>query len=520
MPRKAAAVRDEQQHPADISEIIPPHQVPQEEREAYWQGLLQNLSGLRAAIATTEFFPLLRAIPKALWERRLFVYLYRTHPKVKNSDKIRYIDKIAEPIDEAWVKENHGGGGYTAYLNLDGEDQLKQISFMIDGAPKFQPGQVLVDEQGNPLSSSAAKPAESERSDLAQVLEASRESNKAALEGASQIVEIGGELLKKQLGLTPPPENKLQDRLLEILLTRTLEKEPAADPMTLALTLMERFESIIAKRSPVPSDDAPEKETKLNETIDTIKELTGVENLRDLWKKADKVTDNSYGWVGPVVGAAQSFFQQLPLILHQMAENRRLEFERAVYLRSTQQPGAAAAPAPSHLLAPAPAPAPPAQQVAQRHPAMPQPGPIPVAPGQRIPPASAPAAPPLFPAEPQAHTVTSTGSVDIGTLLQATVQMIQMGFRRDPYSGEETAAAVAFHFSNEIESLGIQKFISDQQEMHTFVLGHPELATLSQDARWKEFEEEFVGYMADRFDVAGPDESVKPETKSGPQPAA
>ena len=75
----AAAVED--------GSIISPLAVPAEQRDSYWNGLLEDPEALKAALATTEFFPLLHAIPPALWEKRLIVYLYRTEPKIKNSGK-------------------------------------------------------------------------------------------------------------------------------------------------------------------------------------------------------------------------------------------------------------------------------------------------------------------------------------------------------------------------------------------------------------------------------------------------
>jgi hypothetical protein len=150
--RKSAAAVAVEENAIEENSILSPIEVPEQERDAYWNGLLSDLDLLRASIATIEFFPLLRALPRALWEKRVLVYLYRTSPKVKNQAGDRaYIEKISRPFDEDYIKENHGGGSYIAYLNLDRETQLKQTSFSIDGPPKLLPGQTIVDQAGNVL---------------------------------------------------------------------------------------------------------------------------------------------------------------------------------------------------------------------------------------------------------------------------------------------------------------------------------------------------------------------------------
>lgn len=92
-----------------------------------------------------EFFDHLRLMSARDWEDRI-CYLYRGGSEVAKADptKGKYIDKIGQPFDEAYVKQKFGGGRYLAILkNLREGDAERKYSFEVDGPPKLQPDEVL-----------------------------------------------------------------------------------------------------------------------------------------------------------------------------------------------------------------------------------------------------------------------------------------------------------------------------------------------------------------------------------------
>jgi hypothetical protein len=472
MPRRSAATATKPAAEAtdfifDPERIIPPSQIPPEHKDAYWTALMEGGTELiRAACVTENFFTLLREIPKSFWESRFFVYLYRKQPKVRNSDKERYIDRYSEPIDENTVKEEHGGGEYLAYLNMNGKEQLKQITFAIDGPPKLKPGQILVDANGAPLPTS--QPTTGPQSEAAQSIEAASAATTAAVSimerGTQGVIDMQNKLVERSLGLGNNQRDPIETaiRLLEVMRPAgAATPAPAADPMTAALTLMEKMETIIDKRIEriAPKDDTPRQddETIFERGAAIVEKVTG-KSLAQVMGKTAAAADTTPTWLTPVLAIASTFVQQLPNLLHQAAENRKTEFNRQVYLANLQRGNPTPMPNTPELPAP-PAPAAPLQH------------------------------------QPQPATV------DPGQLMNALVQHICAGFDKAPSGewGEVTAASMDFQFSNLIESFGLDRTLCNPEEVRDFVAKHPDLAQRSKDARWKVFEDEFLAYCADRW---------------------
>ena len=478
MARKsAAAVATAPEFVFDPDNLQPPSQVRPEHKEQYWTAILESIDLLRAACATEEFFPLLKEIPKALWERRFFVYLYRQWPKVKNADKDKYIDKYPRPIDEGEVKEEHGGGTYLAYLNLDGKEQLKQITFAIDGPPKFKPGQVLVDNAGNPLPPVVAQPT-TEQSDLARVIETTSAASKLGMEMLTHASKSSIDMVtERAAAATSTVQVNPVDQIVQLATAlKALMPAPApADP-----AMAEVMKQIVQRAFREPAEN-PEPQTPISETLATVRELKEV--LPDLLGKATKAAaDSTPPWVAPLLQIGQTLIQQFPAIMAQAAKNRALEFERMMFLRNAKPNE----PIPEKLLTAA-EPAPPAQPTIQ-HLAQPQ------------------------PTDPQ-------------SVVTGIIQMICHGFDRDPRQGYETAAAIAYAYSDPIESLGFSKTLGSAAEVDKFVAGLPELQRRSQDARWPMFREDFLNYTTDRWgEDEDEDEPVKTNSAAvgtaGPQPVA
>lgn len=479
--RRKPAERTAVEEAVSEGSIISPLEVSAADRDAYWNGLFEDPDQLRAATSTTEFFPLLHAIPLALWEKRLMVYIYRTAPKVKNQAGERaFIEKIAHAFDEEYVKANHGGGSYICYLNLDRETQLKQCTFSIDGPPKFLPGQTLVDSQGNPIAPAVPPPAET-KSELSQAIAATADANKIGLEliakGSESAIEMQQRVFEKAAGLSG---NNGNDKLLELLIAHVFDK-PKEDPTVTALTLMDKLESIIARR--MPAEPPAEKETPLSETLEVVSQLTGGQSLPDLIaKKNSRAGDD---WVSLAIGAAAKLIENGPTMLQQIFQNQERQFQRQLALAQfraghpSPQPGAPIVPA-----------------------AMPGPPTIPVVPARvhEAPPA------PFVPAAP----VPGNGaevipmSADIGTQIMLMVRMVREKFAAG-YSGSAVAQALDVMFPDLFDS--IAPTVLNEQEMDKFIASMPDLQSLTSEGEWPEFRADFVQFVRDEYadEFAGSD---------------
>jgi len=453
-----------------------PLSVPAEMRDAYWQTLLGDPSELRAAIATIEFFPLLKVIPRALWEKRLMVYLYRTAPKVKNSENKKYIEKITEPFDEDYIKENHGGGGYLAYLNLDGEEQLKQISFSIDGPPKIQPGQILVDDKGNPVAPTPATPQQS--SEVAQAIEATSAANKLGIEilakGTEAAMEMQQKAYEKAAGISG---NGMHDKLLEMLITKALETpKPQENPTAAALDILDKLDKIVERRTNPREEREPAEHMQLTEVSSTVEALTG-KPLSELIQNKGK-SDNTPEWISVGISVLGKLVDSLPNILQQISANQERNFQRAIALRNAGQ-------------------LPPAQP------------PNPAAPGVPMQPQYvAPVFQPAAPAAP-GNVIPMPGVVDpndVAGQLQGTIKLITQKFV-DGYSGGAVAQAVQVVYPRAFDSMA--STILDPAELERLVTNVPELKNLSTSPDWPEFLAEFVQFVREEFETDGSDQPAE-----------
>jgi hypothetical protein len=445
--------------------IISPLTVPAAERDAYWNGLLEDPELLKAALATTEFFPLLLAIPKALWEKRVLVYVYRTAPQVKNSQKTAYIEKHSAPFDEEDIKFNHGGGTYLCFLNLDRTSQLKQTTFSIDGPPKLQPGQTLVDQQGNPVTA----PAEP-KSDLSQAVAAISTAQQAGFDsltrGTEAALDLQNRVVEKALGLNGGA-NHASDKLLDLIIP-LLKPAPVADPMATAITLMEKLDGMMARRTQNPETPAREQ-TPLAETMATVEAMTG-KSLPDLMKGNSGAKD-SEGWIGIALGVAGKLIESMPGIIAQINQNQERSFQRQIVLanmRNGHQPPALAA-------GTAEIPAPPATA------------------GPRV------AAPPTFHMPAATDNITEMPqrpAMDPATSVPLMIRMIVEKYN-DGYSGFAVAQTIDVIFPSLLDSMA--PTLLDENEMTKMIAGVPELQALTLDGDWPEFRTEFVGFVRTQY---------------------
>ena len=467
--------------------MISPANAAPEQQEAYWIELLDNPEELRKAIGTTEFFPLLRDFPGSLWGDRLSIYVYRLPDddgmQIKNElGSRKYIKPIIRhPIDEEWLANKHGGGKYLLYLKLDNKASIKETTVRIDGAPKLQAGQTVeIDGKFVPVAGAAAAASTQAEahSDVAAVIQASSDANKQNMEILAAGSKAAIELVREQssAALKPDPQNGMVEKLITVLLERVMQPPaPVADPIDTFVKL----QTLVQKNNPEPAEP---KDPPLEEAMTLVEKFTG-RSFSDLMKnKSSAPVDSGPNWGAIALGVAEKFFAVAPTLFQQAIYSKQQEFQRAVWLRSAK-PGEA--PPPSLLAVNVPQINPAATNVNEARTAQPNP------------PAPQP----------------ESGTVDPMALTQHIVQMVCHGFDQDPYSGGETAAAICFSFGRMIEAAGIESMLADQKQVTDLVAGHPLLAQRSQHAKWPQFQEDFLGYMGDRF---GADE---PE-KAGPQPVA
>lgn len=479
MPRRATR----QQKPAEMPEtLIPPSEAAEKDKAAYWIGLLANPDDLKAATETTDFFVLLQEFPGSVWDR-LAIYLYRLPDDngmlIKNSDeKPHYIKVLHQPLTEEFVAKNWGGGKYQAYLKLDNKEVLRKHTFRIDGIPKMQAGQQIeIEGKTVPIAGVTQAPAAEPRTDIAEVITASADANRQNMEILAEGSKAAIALVRDQATQAAKPEaaNPLMDKLMTALVDRIVNPPEQKDSMESALVIIDKLDSMAVRRNPAPE---VEKARPLDETLATIKDLTGADSIADLLKPAVKAAaSDGYGWVAPVVQVAQQLVAQIPAIMAEARINRALEFQRLVWLR-TSQPGQAP---PKELL----------DTNAAAHAPQPQP-------------ANAPATP-----QPQPPAVA-----DPGQLANVLVQMICHGFDKNPRMGYQTAATIDFSYSDQIEALGLDKFLGNEQQVKEFVAGHPLLAQRAKDARWPIFQEDFLSYTVERWGEEEDEPTPDPEKKA------
>lgn len=478
---------------ATLEHSLPsPLEIAREERDSYWNGLLEDFNQLRQSIATVEFWPLLQAIPPALWEKRLIVYVYRTAPKVKNqAGEKAYIEKIAHAFDEEYIKANHGGGSYLCYLNVDSEENLKQISFTIDGPPKFMPGQTLVDAQGNPIP----QPAAEKTSDVSDAIRATTDANRAGMEimqkGTEAAIEMQQKIFEKAAGLS---NNGREDKLLEILLTKAFDKAPAADPMTTALTMMDKLETIISRRM---GDANPKTEgAPISEQLSIVHELSGGKTLGELISGGSTKKTGTEDLIAIGLQAAAQLVEKLPLIIQQIGVNRENEFRRQLYIAQTR----------GNALPPAATAAPGVTGVTNA-PGATAPG------GPRV--AAAPAAPfvpaefPTAPAGDNVVPISDGAAMDLGAQINTICKLIRQKFEAG-YTGSAVAQTIDVLFPDIFAS--IHPTILNDADMTKFVMSMPDLAQLTQVPEWAEFRADFVQFVREEFaeDLAPGDGPAKP----------
>ena len=447
--------------------------------------MIENPEEFRAAISGEDFFPMIKEFPKAWWGSRLSLTVYRMEDDdglmIKNGPgKPKKLRTWFQCVTDEDIAKTFGGGKYQVYLQLDSKTTLRQETFEMDkgawGPPKVAPGQI-VEIDGKPVQVGvAATSAAPERSDVAAGIEAATEAGKQGMELLTDATKQVVAMVRDQAAAAAPQKSSVGELTEIVTLVKALSPPHPQDSTATALAMLDKLDSIIARRNPKQAEAPEPVDPPIDRAIELLERVSG-KDLADILKggnRSNPAPEPTPPWLGIVLGVAEKFFAVAPQLMAQAASAREREFQRQVWLR-TAQPGQAP---PAQLAAPEPQPTAPAAD---------------------------PSAPPA--------------TLNPADLLGHVIQMVQHGFRNNPHSGAETAAALAFNFGPQLESTGLVREMADEANVGRLAAGHPALAPLATDARWPEFMHEFVEYMQDRYGIEPvTDETAQEPDKKGPQP--
>ena len=445
MARRSNARLKEIEADQDELLLIPPDEVPEAQKESYWLQLVNNVDLFRETIKTIPFFKLVHDLPASLWERTLMMYAYRLEPKVRNESGPKYMEKIAQPVDEEYFKQTHGGGKYIIYLKC-GETNLKEMIFAIDGAPKLQTGVIRVDAQGEVIEAAApAQPPSDITTAVKTISDASTAASAMTGRSYENIIDTQRKVLERDLGLGAP--KSVSDKLMDALIAKALNPPPPPDPMEAITKVLALVKEMTPRPAPVHQN--PDTVTDSTAGLALVKDLFGVDSLHELTERVNAKSESP--WYASV---AQAIFEKGPQVLAQIAQMQRENWERQMFImqQRTAVPGQAIqlpAATPEHIpgASPSPTSQPPTPQTIQQ--AVPQ-------------------------------------------IVQQIVNAFDRGF-----SGGNAAAAL--HVNFEIAIAELAPMLSNPETLKEFIAGIPPLAQRATDADWPEFEQDFLEYIQEAF---------------------
>ena len=393
----------------------------------------------------TSFFDALTEIPEGGWDK-CSVYLYRLDPQVSNKDGDRsYIAVFSGPITEAAVQKKHGGGKYQAYLKYE-KKTLRNHRFRIEGDPILIEGQTLKNP-GAVVGQVMPSGGEGQIAGIVrQVIEATKGDPTATNAGIDIMrkamqdgLEISKEITKQQIGSTTG--SPLGDKLVDALLPKLLnpQAQPAMPP------IMEKFMEAAIKHLMSPDrrePNPPPAATSVNGELGLLKDLLGVENIRELMDLGTRGKAQPW-WVGLISNA----IDKLPSLLTEFAQMQERGFQRAL--------------AAHNAMAGRPVVIPPGSM------------PRPFAAAPPPPPGAAPANGSFVPEQMIASVITGICEAYDGG-----------------YSGDVAAAHIRLSYPQLVETL--KPLLTDPTQLSSFVGQVPELAERAKDTEWAQFQREFV----------------------------
>lgn len=409
----------------------------------------------------------------ALLAKECLAYLYRLEPEVFNSaGKGSNIGKYQIPVTIEQITKTHGGGKYKLWIKRGPRNMQQEIFTINDVLPIFQPGQTQ--REGKPLASNS-EPTErkSETAEVVKMLLDSQKQQPGATQALQSAIEVIGTASTNALKIqgdaaaavaNSPTGNKLMDELVPLLLKRFTEPAPPPqDP----LTMFDRVAGIIEKMTPKPAPVAPNPEASGMDPLEQlsfVKELTGAESIRDLFKGGggNKGPDPWFALGTQAIAA-------LPAIIGQVRQMQHENFNRQLYLAQTQG-----------RTLPETAGATPATRapVASRGAVV------------NFPPAPiAPLAPPAIEQPEQQRTAQPQPQEELIARIVFDIDR----YYRAGYDGEVTAVNLKMNLPEGVVLLG--PVLANQEQLTALVQGIPQLTALSQDADWPEFLHDFLEEM-------------------------
>ncbi len=415
-----------------------------------------------------------RCMTPSDWLRHV-LYLYRVNPRVKNKQgEFAYInrwsEKPSDTIDEDWVQREHGGGMFQWRLNDDAlpTPNSRTQLFTVDGPPKIQPGQVLVQNSDGSTGVAASGPPPAQhsqqKSEFAELATLVRDvvRDRPGDAGAAKAVETMQHANEAAISIVRRAAEQtvvtgtghpLMDRMLEKMMDRMMSAEsnkPAEDPRMSRLMDAALENLINPRQPPAPVDGLGE--------LRSLKDLFGADNLLDLIRGGGG-TD----WKAEGVKLLGSAVMMLPQLLQVFRMQRAEEFQRQMYLRSAS------------------APAGPPQSPQAGAPV------IPFAPRPAMPSPGAPPPPPVMPPAAMPPGVPAMSApVDPAALaLDDIVRFFDQGF-----GAEDTADFVADKYPAVVAML--KPFLQSKEFVEQFARTTPPLSDIAGDPAFPEFMQRFV----------------------------
>lgn len=421
-----------------------------------------------------DIFALMKTLtPKE--QESMMLYIYRQEPAIVNdSARGKYIEKVVPPVDEDYLKLNHGGGRYLLWLKDSATNQtVRKSSVAIDGPAKLQPGNTVIDGatgqvvQPGAQPSAAAQPTgiegamkvvlehldkqSAKNGTTDQALAAAMEAMKQGMMGAITMISTAA-----QQTATSKTGNPLGDELMKRAIDQLVTPRNPLDDFAAVLKTMNELKGTMEPAQP----PQPRRNSGIVEEIKGIAELLKGDDeqgtLRDLiFGRRERDEPESLGV--SLVKFGMAAIERQPAILDAFA---------GVLQRF-------AAPA-----------APPATMGN--------------APAQ-------PAIKPARPAAPPAQPAAADGGQQqvINAILQAIVNSFRYG-----YTGDDAAFALKVQFDPVIPQLQ-QMLAVPQDQILTWLRTQPIIAPILNEPEFPQFFTELIGGILDTGEGEGE-----------PQPAA
>ncbi len=229
--------------------------------EATWNEVLARdefyPQKFRDATADIEFFDLLQELPESVWDSRFLVYIYLLDPVIRNKQGEKsYLVKLAQPIDEEWLRKKYNGGKFHLYLK-DGRDTLKELKFRIEGEfvdPDRDQRQVPA-----PGASAATPPTQtpSPGAEIATAIEATTRASQQGFDIVTHGAKATIDILKEQIVQKNQTSNPVDDLVKVATAIKALAPAPVPENPLVA-KLLEAAITAFTARTQAPPAEPPE----------------------------------------------------------------------------------------------------------------------------------------------------------------------------------------------------------------------------------------------------------------------